>query len=171
MTPKDSTVTRSRCASPLAAAAAEAKQVGWNVLNLGDRVEGEARLVARQHARISAPPHSVVLSSGETTVTIRGRGGRGGRNTEYLLSLALALGEQSDRFAIAADTDGIDGSESNAGAIITPDTLARAKALGLDPSAHLADNDAYGFFEKLGDLVVTGPTLTNVNDFRAMLID
>jgi glycerate 2-kinase len=103
-------------------------------------------------------------------VTIRGRG-RGGRNTEYLLSLAIALGEEKGRFAIAADTDGIDGSESNAGALITPDTLARAKALGLDAEAYLADNDAYDFFEKLGDLLITGPTLTNVNDFRAMLID
>jgi len=154
----------------LAAATAAAEQAGWNVLNLGDRIEGEARLVARQHAAISTAAHSVVLSGGETTVTIRGRG-RGGRNTEYLLSLALALGEKNGRFAIAADTDGIDGSEANAGAIITPDTLARAKALGLDAAAHLANNDAYEFFEKLGDLVVTGPTLTNVNDIRAMLVD
>jgi glycerate 2-kinase len=154
----------------LAAAADEAKRAGWKVLNLGDRIEGEAKLVAREHARIKAAPHSVVLSGGETTVTIRGRG-RGGRNTEYLLSLAIALGEEKGRFAIAADTDGIDGSESNAGALITPDTLARAKALGLDAEAYLADNDAYDFFEKLGDLLITGPTLTNVNDFRAMLID
>jgi hydroxypyruvate reductase len=111
----------------------------------------------------------VILSGGETTVTLRGKG-RGGRNTEYLLSLAIALGEANGRFAIAADTDGIDGSENNAGAIITPDTLKRARALGLDAEAHLAANDAYGFFENLGDLVFTGPTRTNVNDFRAMLI-
>jgi glycerate 2-kinase len=154
----------------LAAAAAEAEQAGWTVINLGDRIEGEARLVARDHAGISAAPRSLVLSGGETTVMIRGRG-RGGRNSEYLLSLALALGEKNGRFALAADTDGIDGSESNAGAMITPDTLARARSLGLDARAHLANNDAYGFFEKLGDLIVTGPTMTNVNDFRAMLID
>jgi glycerate 2-kinase len=154
----------------LAAASALAQQNGWKVLNLGDRIEGEASRVAREHARIAPARHSVVLSGGETTVTIRGKG-RGGRNTEYLLSLAIALGERDSRFAIAADTDGIDGSESNAGAYITPDTLTRARTLGLDPAAYLADNDAYGFFEKLGDLVVTGPTLTNVNDFRAMLID
>ncbi|MGH6875354.1 MAG: MOFRL family protein, partial [Aestuariivirgaceae bacterium] len=99
---------------------------------------------------------------------LRGRG-RGGRNTEYLLSLAIALGRSAGRYAIAADTDGIDGSEHNAGALITPDTLHRARALGIDPERHLADNDAYVFFERLGDLVVTGPTLTNVNDFRALL--
>jgi hydroxypyruvate reductase len=153
----------------LSAAARQAEQAGWRVLNLGDRIQGEARLVAREHARLAVPPRTLVLSGGETTVTIKGRG-RGGRNSEYLLSLAIALGELNGRFAIAADTDGIDGSESNAGALITPDTLARARNLGLDPSAHLSDNDAYGFFEKLGDLIVTGPTLTNVNDFRAMLI-
>ena len=153
----------------LEAAARQAKGAGWKVINLGDRIEGEARLVAREHARISAAPHSVVISGGETTVTVRGRG-RGGRNTEYLLALAIALGEENGRYAIAADTDGIDGSESNAGALITPDTLGRAKGLGLDFVAHLAENNAYGFFDKLGDLVVTGPTLTNVNDFRAMLI-
>jgi glycerate 2-kinase len=153
----------------LEAAARQAESASWNVINLGDRIEGEARLVAREQARVSAAPHSVVISGGETTVTVRGRG-RGGRNTEFLLSLAIALGEENGRYAIAADTDGIDGSESNAGALITPDTLARAKGLGLDVAAHLAENNAYDFFEKLGDLVTTGPTLTNVNDFRAMLI-
>jgi glycerate 2-kinase len=153
----------------LEAAARQAESAGWNVINLGDRIEGEARLVAREQARVSAAPQSVVISGGETTVTVRGRG-RGGRNTEFLLSLAIALGEENGRYAIAADTDGIDGSESNAGALITPDTLARAKGLDLDVAAHLAENNAYDFFEKLGDLVTTGPTLTNVNDFRAMLI-
>jgi glycerate 2-kinase len=152
----------------LKAAARVAESAGWNVMNLGDRVEGEARDVACMHAVLTAGPHAVILSGGETTVTVRGKG-RGGRNTEYLLSLAIALGKTNGRFAIAADTDGIDGSEDNAGAIVTPDTLDRATALGLDAQAHLADNDAYGFFEKLGDLVLTGPTRTNVNDFRAML--
>lgn len=152
----------------LKAAARVAENSGWNVINLGDRVEGEARDVARMHAVLTAGPHAVILSGGETTVTVRGKG-RGGRNTEYLLSLAIALGETNGRFAIAADTDGIDGSEDNAGAIVTPDTLDRATALGLDPEAYLANNDAYGFFEKLGDLVLTGPTRTNINDFRAML--
>jgi glycerate 2-kinase len=152
----------------LKAAARVAENSGWNVMNLGDRVEGEARAVARRHAVLTARPHTLILSGGETTVTVKGKG-RGGRNTEYLLSLAIALGNANGRFAIAADTDGIDGSEDNAGAVITPDTLHRAKALGLDAEAHLADNDAYGFFEKLGDLVTTGPTRTNVNDFRAML--
>jgi glycerate 2-kinase len=153
----------------LAAAARQAEAAGWQPLNLGDRIEGEAREVARRHAAIVSRPKTVLLSGGETTVTVRGKG-RGGRNTEYLLSLAIALGEKNGRFAIAADTDGIDGSESNAGAILTPDTLERAKALGLDAKAHLAANDAYGFFDNLGDLVFTGPTRTNVNDFRAMLI-
>jgi glycerate 2-kinase len=153
----------------LTAAARMAESSGWNVIDLGDRVEGKARNVARKHAILTAGPHTVILSGGETTVTVKGKG-RGGRNTEYLLSLAIAFGETNGHFAIAADTDGIDGSEDNAGAIITPDTLRRARTLGLDADAHLADNDAYGFFEKLGDLVTTGPTRTNVNDFRAILI-
>jgi hydroxypyruvate reductase len=111
----------------------------------------------------------VLLSGGETTVEVRGRG-RGGRNTEYLLSLAEALNGAAGVWSLAADTDGIDGTEDNAGAIVTPDTLARAAARGIDPAAHLAANDAYGFFAQLADLVVTGPTRTNVNDFRAILI-
>jgi glycerate 2-kinase len=155
----------------LASAAAFARGQGLTPINLGDRVEGEAREVGRRHAdearRAQAP--SVILSGGETTVTVRGRG-RGGRNAEYLLGLAIALGDHAGRYAIAADTDGIDGSQDNAGALITPDTLRRARSLGIDPEACLADNDAYGFFERLGDLVVTGPTLTNVNDFRAILV-
>jgi hydroxypyruvate reductase len=112
----------------------------------------------------------VLLSGGETTVTVRGRG-RGGRNAEFLLALAVQLGGAPGISALAADTDGIDGSEDNAGAMATPDTLARAQAQGLDAKAMLADNDGYGFFSALGDLVVTGPTLTNVNDFRAILVD
>ena len=111
----------------------------------------------------------MLISGGEATVTIAGQG-RGGPNAEYALALALALEGTAAIYAIACDTDGIDGSEDNAGALVGPDTLARARAASLDPAAHLADNDAYGFFEALGDLVVTGPTRTNVNDFRAILI-
>jgi hydroxypyruvate reductase len=102
-------------------------------------------------------------------VTVRGKG-RGGRNVEFLLALAVALGGERGVFAMAGDTDGVDGTEDNAGAILAPDTLSRAAAVGLDAKASLADNDGYSFFSKLGDLVVTGPTLTNVNDFRAILI-
>ncbi|MCH7958417.1 MAG: glycerate kinase, partial [Proteobacteria bacterium] len=119
--------------------------------------------------RGAAPP-CVFLSGGETTVTVTGRG-RGGRNAEFLLALALALHGQPEVRAIACDTDGIDGTEDNAGGIVRPDTLARAERLGLDAAALLADNDAYRFFAALDDLVVTGPTLTNVNDFRAILVD
>jgi hydroxypyruvate reductase len=111
----------------------------------------------------------VLLSGGETTVTVREKG-RGGRNTEYLLGLALGLGGHPCVSAVACDTDGIDGSEDNAGAVITPDTLGRAVAAGADPGASLAANDSFGLFATLGDLVVTGPTLTNVNDFRAILV-
>jgi hydroxypyruvate reductase len=158
-------------ARSLAAAAALAKAQGVAPVSLGDRVEGEAREVGRQHAEEArrVPGSSIILSGGETTVTVRGKG-RGGRNTEYLLSLAIALGASAGCYAIAADTDGIDGSESNAGALITPDTLHRARSLAINPEACLANNDAYSFFERLGDLVVTGPTLTNVNDFRAILV-
>ncbi len=112
----------------------------------------------------------MLISGGETTVTVRGDG-RGGRNAEFLLSLAVALDGRAGIAAIAADTDGIDGSEDNAGAVLLPDTLARAAGAGLDAKAHLARNDAYPLFAKLGDLVVTGPTRTNVNDFRAIVVD
>jgi len=127
--------------------------------------------IGRQAARRGqpAPAPVVLLSGGETTVTVRGNG-RGGRNAEFLLALAVALEGEAGVFAIAADTDGIDGTESNAGAIVTPDTLARAAAAGVDAKASLAANDGYGFFDALDDLVVTGPTLTNVNDFRAILV-
>jgi glycerate 2-kinase len=166
-------------AQSLAAAARLAEQAGYNVLDLGDRVEGEAREIARDHAAIAldiaAGRHAtrapaVVLSGGETTVTMRGQG-RGGRNGEYALALALALDGTPRIWAVAGDTDGIDGSEDNAGAVVAPDSLARARTAGIDAAARLADNDAYGFFGALGDLVVTGPTLTNVNDFRAILIE
>jgi glycerate 2-kinase len=111
----------------------------------------------------------VLLSGGETTVTVRGKG-RGGRNAEFLLALAVALEGHAGIAAIAGDTDGIDGTEDNAGAVLLPDSLARAAAQGVSAKALLANNDGYSFFEAIGDLVITGPTLTNVNDFRAILI-
>ena len=127
-----------------------------------------SRLQAARYGQPLAPP-CVILSGGETTVTVRGEG-RGGRNAEFLLSLAIALGGRAGISALAADTDGIDGSEDNAGAIIGPDTLTRAARAGLDLAKLLADNDAYAAFAALGDLIVTGPTRTNVNDFRAILV-
>ncbi len=159
----------------LEAAAALALAAGYAPIILGDDLEGEARDVAADHARLArerlaegAP--CVLLSGGETTVTVRGRG-RGGRNAEFLLALAVALDGAPGISALAGDTDGIDGTEDNAGAIITPDTLARAAAAGIDAQAMLAQNNAYEAFAGLGDLVITGPTLTNVNDFRAVLIE
>ncbi len=163
----------------LEAAARAARDAGIAPLILGDAIEGEAREVAKVMAGIAlqvrrhgqpAPAPCVLLSGGETTVTLRGKG-RGGRNLEFLLALAIALDGHPGIHALAADTDGIDGTEDNAGAILADDTLRRAAAKGVDPRAWLADNDGYGFFSALGDLVVTGPTLTNVNDFRAILID
>jgi hydroxypyruvate reductase len=163
-----------RARDALAAAAGEAEAAGLSVIDLGDDIEGEARAVARDHAELALRYRAekksyVLISGGETTVTVKGNG-RGGRNSEYLLALALALDGASGVWAIACDTDGIDGTETNAGAIIGPDTLARGTDLGADAKAALARNDAYGFFERLGDLVETGPTRTNVNDFRAILI-
>ncbi|NQU56236.1 MAG: glycerate kinase [Rhodospirillales bacterium] len=162
----------------LEAAAAKAREEGFAPLILGDSIEGEAREVAQVMAGIAAQvcrhgqPISkpcVLLSGGETTVTLKGKG-RGGRNAEFLLALAIALDGLAGVSAIACDTDGIDGSEDNAGCVINPDTLARARALGLDAEAYLADNDAYSFFAALDDLVMSGPTLTNVNDFRAIVV-
>ncbi|MDB5410436.1 MAG: hydroxypyruvate reductase [Rhodospirillales bacterium] len=159
-------------------AAAVARAAGITPVILGNAIEGEARDVALVHAGIArqiavhgqpAPPPAVLLSGGETTVTVQGPG-RGGRNAEFLLALAIALDGHPCIHALAADTDGIDGTEDNAGALIDPDTLARAAALGLDAKSHLAQNDGYGFFEALEALVMTGPTLTNVNDFRAILV-
>jgi hydroxypyruvate reductase len=160
----------------LEAAAAVAREAGYETEILGDAIEGEAREVAADHAalalsRLEEGRRLALLSGGETTVTVRARGGRGGRNAEYMAALAIGLGGAAGIHAIACDTDGIDGTEDNAGAVIAPDTLARAAAAGLDPQARLDGNDAYGLFEALGDLVVSGPTLTNVNDFRAILID
>jgi glycerate 2-kinase len=128
---------------------------------------GIARSVA-QHDHPIAPP-CVLLSGGETTVTVRGKG-RGGRNVEFLLALAVALDGAPNIWAIAGDTDGVDGAEEVAGAVVAPDTLARAWAQGMRAVDRLADNDGHGFFEALADQVITGPTLTNVNDFRALLV-
>ncbi|MEO8631174.1 MAG: MOFRL family protein, partial [Betaproteobacteria bacterium] len=128
---------------------------------------GIARQVLRHRQPLPAP--CVLLSGGETTVTVRGKG-RGGRNAEFLLALTVALAGEPHVFALAGDTDGVDGTEDNAGAITTPDSLQRAAELGVDAKAYLADNNGYRFFSALNDLVITGPTLTNVNDFRAILI-
>jgi len=163
----------------LEAAAVVARHAGLTPYILGDAIEGEAREVAKtlagltlQVARRGQPFEApcVLLSGGETTVTVRGRG-RGGRNVDFLLSLGLALDGEPGVHALAGDTDGVDGQEEIAGALLTPDTLARAWALGMRPRERLDDNDGHGFFEALGDSVVTGPTLTNVNDFRAIVID
>jgi glycerate 2-kinase len=173
------TIIVARPQASLEAAAAAARAAGITPVILGDALEGEAREVGKVLAGIAlqvrrhgqpAPSPCVLLSGGETTVTVRGQG-RGGRNAELLLALAIHLNGAPGISALAADTDGVDGSEDNAGAIALPDTLARAREKGLDARAMLADNDAYGFFASLGDLVVTGPTLTNVNDFRALLIE
>ncbi len=146
---------------------------------LGERVEGEARDVARAHAAKAREIHaaarpSVILSGGELTVTIRGQG-RGGPNQEYALTLAIALAGTTGIAALAADTDGTDGgagaAADPAGAVVDGTTAARARELGLDAAAFLADNDSTGFFERLGDLLRPGPTFTNVNDFRAIVID
>lgn len=162
----------------LEAAAAFARASGFNPVILGDAIEGEAREAAKvmagiakqvaRHGQPAARP-CVLLSGGETTVTVRHKG-RGGRNSEFALALALALDGEQDIHAIACDTDGIDGSEDNAGAIIGPQTLDEAASQGLDPRAFLESNDAYTFFRSLDQLVTTGPTLTNVNDFRAIVI-
>ncbi len=155
----------------LAAAAGVARAAGYTPNILSDRLEGEAREVAEMHAGLAlkAAPGGVLLSGGEATVTVRGKG-LGGPNTEFMLALALALDGRPGICAIGCDTDGADGSGGNAGAVVRPDTLERAAALGLDARAMLADNDSHGFFAALGDLVETGPTLTNVNDFRAILV-
>jgi glycerate 2-kinase len=163
----------------LEAAADIARRAGITPHILGDALEGEARDVGKVLAGIAmqvaargqpfAAP-CVLLSGGETTVTVRGAG-RGGRNVEFLLSLAIALNGQPRVHALAGDTDGVDGQEEIAGAWMAPDTLARAWASGLKPQDMLANNDGHGFFSALGDSVITGPTLTNVNDFRAILIE
>jgi glycerate 2-kinase len=178
----------------LEAAAREARAAGLEAHVLSDEIEGESREVGKVHAALARAVANrdqpfrkpcVILSGGETTVTIRkqpegapdgrgesfkGRPGRGGRAGEFCLGLAQALQGQAGVWALAADTDGIDGVEDNAGAFVAPDTLQRALAQGMKVDAFLGRNDAYGYFGALGDLVVTGPTHTNVNDFRAMLV-
>ena len=163
----------------LDAAAEVARRAGVTPVILGDSIEGESRDVALVHAGIArqcamrgqpeAPP-CVLISGGETTITLKGKG-KGGRNTEFLLALAIALNGMEGIYAVAGDTDGVDGSEDNAGALIDPTTMARAAKAGINAKAMLADNDPWNFFNKIGDLLVTGPTLTNVNDFRAVLIE
>lgn len=160
------------------AAAEVARAAGFTVVDLGDRVEGEARDIGREHAELAlackagtgpAQAPCVILSGGETTVTMTGNG-RGGRNTEYLLGVAERLAGADGIYAVACDTDGVDGSEDNAGAFIDPTTVRRAAESGLSVPAALAANDAYTLFENIGDLLVTGPTFTNVNDFRAIVV-
>jgi glycerate 2-kinase len=168
-----------RPADALAAAEARVREAGYDCVVLGDRLQGEAREVAAEHARLArdhaaAGRRIVILSGGELTVTLRG-GGRGGPNQEYALALAIHLGGARGIAALAADTDGTDGGRGRpddpAGAFVDDSTLARAKALGLDPAAFLADNDSTGFFNGIGDLFTPGPTFTNVTDFRAIVVD
>lgn len=167
-----------RPADALAAAEREARAAGYECILLGDRVEGEARDVANEHARLARDllaqrKRAVIMSGGELTVTIKGKG-RGGPNQEYALALALAL-DGTPLAAIAGDTDGTDGGGGDAsdpaGAYVDGTTASRARKAGLDPAAFLADNDSTGFFGKLGDLLTPGPTFTNVNDFRAIVVD
>ena len=162
----------------LEAAATVARAAGFTAHILGDAIEGEAREVGKVMAAIACQvadrqqpfvPPCVLLSGGETTVTVRGKG-RGGRNVEFLLALGLALNGHPGIHALAGDTDGVDGQEEIAGAYLAPDSLQRAWSKGLQPRVSLDANDGHGFFRALGDSVVTGPTRTNVNDFRALLI-
>ena len=163
----------------LMAAAAVARSAGYRTVILSDSIEGEAREVgivhagiALQAARFGQPirPPCAILSGGETTVTLRGVG-VGGRNVEFLLSLALKLQSHANIYALAADTDGVDGGAEVAGAFIDPSTLTRARNLALNPAEELANNNAHGFFARLDDQLISGPTLTNVNDMRIILID
>jgi len=163
----------------LEAAAAVAREAGVEAHILGDQIEGESREIGKMHAALARQiarrnqpfvRPCVVLSGGETTVTVTNKGGRGGRATEFLLGCTIALQGERGVYVLAADTDGIDGMEDNAGAIATPSTLVRAKEAGLKAQDFLDRNDAYNFFQPLGDLVAPGPTFTNVNDFRALLI-
>jgi glycerate 2-kinase len=163
----------------LEAAAAVAREAGVTPVILGDSIEGESRDVGLVHAGIARQcamrgqpekPPCVLISGGETTITLKGQG-KGGPNTEFLLSLVIALDGMENIYALAGDTDGVDGSEDNAGALIYPDTLKRAEVAGLNAKAFLADNDPYTFFKGIGDLLETGPTMTNVNDLRCILIE
>ena len=162
----------------LQAAAQAVSEAGMKPLILGDSLEGESRDAGKIHAKTAlqiqknckpVSPPAVILSGGETSVTVHGSG-RGGPNTEFMLALLQELRGQDGIWAIACDTDGIDGTEDNAGAFISPESLKKAEELGLDPSGFLSNNDSYSFFYELGDLVSPGPTLTNVNDFRAIFV-
>jgi hydroxypyruvate reductase len=175
-------------AQSLQAAAALAESKGLRAYVLSDEIEGESREVGKVHAALARASAKgmgpfvrpcVILSGGETTVTVqsgkvksglKAREGRGGRAGEFCMGLALALQGQEGVWALAADTDGIDGIEDNAGALVTPDTLLRGRMAGRNLDEHLACNDAYGYFQALNDLVFSGPTHTNVNDFRAILV-
>jgi hydroxypyruvate reductase len=168
-----------RPADALRAAQARAEAAGYECLVLGDRLQGEARQVAAEHARLARDLQAqgrrvVILSGGELTVTVRGQGS-GGPNQEYSLALAINLAGTSGIAALAADSDGTDGGRGQpddpAGAFVDPTTLERASAAGLDPAAFLADNNSTGFFNVIGDLFAPGPTFTNVTDFRAILVD
>ena len=172
-------VLAARPADSLRAAEAAVRAAGYECMSLGDRVEGEAREVAAAHAKLARElraksARTVILSGGELTVTIRGQG-RGGPNQEYALALSIALAGMPAVAALAGDTDGTDGgagaASDPAGALLDGQTVARAQALGLDPAAFLADNNSTGFFAALKDLLLTGPTYTNVNDFRAIVVD
>lgn len=179
--PQDNACLVAAPKASLDAAAKVARELGYEPVILGDDLEGEARDLGRAHAalaldRLKLGQRVCLLSGGETTVTLRGTdgrgtGGRGGRNSEYLLAIVETLQGQAGIAAIAADTDGIDGSEDNAGALGFASTIGRAGMAGVDAAQCLAVNDSYGFFAAIGDLLVTGPTHTNVNDFRAILID
>lgn len=168
-----------RPAEALAAARQRAEAAGFEVVMLGDRLQGEAREIAAEHARLARTlaaedRRAAILSGGELTVTLRGHG-HGGPNQEYVLALAINLGDTPGIWALAADTDGTDGGtgrpDDPAGAFVGPTTTARAQAAGLDPAAFLADNDSSGFFNGIGDLFRPGPTFTNVTDFRAIVVD
>jgi len=168
-----------RPADAIRAAETAVRAAGYDCISLGDRIEGEARQVATAHAALARDlrqqgKRAVIISGGELTVTIRGKG-RGGPNQEYALALAIALAGMTGVAALAGDTDGTDGGSGAAtdpaGALISGETVARAKARGLDPAAYLSDNDSGGFFAALGDLLTPGPTFTNVNDFRAIVVD
>jgi hydroxypyruvate reductase len=170
------TTVIARARDALTEAGAEAAANGYTVMDLGDQLQAEARHLGASHAALArrlsvdGKPRAII-SGGETTVAVHNSQGKGGRNLEYLLGLAIALDGTPGISALACDTDGIDGTEDAAGAIVVPDTLKRAAQLGLDPAEHLRTNNAYPFFAALGDLVITGPTRTNVNDFRVILIN
>ena len=165
-----------RARDALTAAGKQATAAGYVVTDLGNQLQAEARHLGASHAALArrlsvdGKPRAII-SGGETTVAVQNREGKGGRNLEYLLGLAIALDGAPGISALACDTDGIDGTEDAAGAVVVEDTLERARALGLDPAEYLRTNNAYVFFESLGDLVITGPTRTNVNDFRVILIN